>query len=317
MLPVLPAPPLALIANSQSTLAFTSFKEEDDPAASSLSLGKRYGRLRQETGRRMLLTWQSVSTSPPPAQVQPLAASTQQKFSWRPLWQLVYGTTSRAGLTVGAHMLAKHLAPTPPTTDPMTSDGIGPIAPRTMKDCSMDRSIVLFGLLVGGSLVFSTISAVAFAKDTAKVCRQRAKASLMLSLGGLLSMALGTGLGAYYHECQLPNVAWASITPKLLGFYMLVVRLPHSFSCSEIVHGNTPVRARAELSTHLWPLAASLMVLWSECFLDTRVPDWAGDIMFGVSLSLVVVAFALTRTDLSRLASRHHPSAPPPLATMA
>ena len=318
---MLATPPLALTTDTQSLYSLTPTAQDVRPARRPrpLSFPAMYGRICKETGRRMQLTWESVSTSPPPSLVQPLASSTSQKFSWRPLGQLVYGTTSRAGMTVGAHMLAKHLAQTPQVANLMAVGrmGVDRMAPPKMKDCVVDNQVILFGLLVGASFLFSAISAVAFAADTAKVCRQRAKASLMLSLAGLLSVALGTGLGAYYHEYKMDNLAWASITPKVVGFYMLVVRLPHSFSCSELVHGNTPVRARAELSTHLWPLAVGMMVLWSECSIDPRIPGWAGEILFGTSLSLLVVAFALTRTDLSRLASKHHTSAPPPLATMA
>ncbi len=247
--------------------------------------------------------WSMISTAPPMAQVERHALRSAQDKSWVPLQLLAYGTTARASLAVSGHLLARHLAqwpikPPPKIMSPGASAALAPKLP-IVGNLTINTFVITCAVVVV-SLVFSVLSAVRFAQDTAKVCPQRARASFVLSIIGLVLATAGTCLGEFFHSLQADELAWPSVVPKALGLYCLFVRLPYSFTASELVHGNTPLRCRNQVATHLGPLAAALFVLRDGVREFAQAPEWCGEILLGTSLSLIVFAFALHRTDLSR-----------------
>lgn len=274
--------------------------------------GSRVG-LTERSTKACKLAWTCVSTPPPAAAVAPAAVLSAERTSWRPLGCLTVGSLARIAVSVSATLLGQALVPSRlPMPTPLQRAGAS-LRPEVEVWRERDAPLppVVLAVLLGLGLLTSVGSAVHFARDTARLCPLRGRVSLVTSLSGCGLMLLGTLLAEGFRVRGDTHKFWLTALPKALGLYLMVVRLPHGFTCSEVVHGNTPSKHRAEYATHLWPLATSVVVFWGALKPTAGVPSWTAEVLLGAFLEFSVASFALTRTDLARLRAEVLPGGAP------
>lgn len=245
-------------------------------------------------------TWEYIATPPDVPALLPAARTSRVRTSWRPLTVLTYGTAARMGLCMTSRLLAHYAAievrksgKLPPPT-PYDIDGPRHAVPRDI------QTVTLCALFFATSLGVSLLSAHQFAADTRRICPTRARISIGFAIMGCMLTTLGTWLGEYYHaKAAVPNT-FATMVPTALGVALLMIRLPHSFVASELVHGNTPGKYRSHLGTMLFPLGSFGLSCGYFLRGESMVPGWSSDLLFSAATACLVLAVALPRTDLSR-----------------
>jgi hypothetical protein len=258
-----------------------------------------------DNASRVPTPWIGAATSPgvqvDPAAVDYFNATSAERHSWRAMQNLGLVAVGRSLLTLGlggvlegfSLMAINAQAPLRPVP------GAPPTAPGR-------RSVeiahpVIFGLGMAGAAVGLSMHVAGLARfysDTSKIKRRRAQIVLAAGTAGAVLVTVGGSYYLYGIVAKRDTILWEALPLRSVGNFLVYGAIPNSFSASEMVHGDIPLKNRVLLRDLFFALGGMFLMTWAQISTpDPPAPLWAREIAQCLGIICIAMGGALPRVD--------------------
>ena len=248
--------------------------------------------------------WIGAATSPgvqvDPAAVDYFNATTAERHSWRALQNLGLVAGGRSLLTLGLGGVLQGFSPAAIGANPMVP-GNRPHPMMPHHGAPEIAHPAIFGLGVAGAVIGLALHATGlgrFYNDTSKISRRRALAVLTAGTSGALLVTAGGAYYLYGIVVKREAILWEALPMRSVGNFLVYGAIPNSFSASEMVHGNIPLKNRIVLREFFFALGGMFLMTWAQISTpDPPAPLWAREIAQCFGIICIAMGGALPRVD--------------------
>lgn len=252
--------------------------------------------------------WAGAATSPgvtvSPAAVDYFNQVTADRHSWRALQNLGLVAVGRCLLTLG---LAGVLEAYVPGAITHTAGGKPTCMPPPRPGFAVDYHPAIFGLGIAGTVIgfcAHTWGIARFYNDTRAINERRANVVASIAMLGATLVTTGGTFYLYGILDQRDKVLWEALPLRAIGNFCVFGAIPNSFSASEIVWGDIPVRNRLILRDLFFALGGMMLMTWAQISTpDPPAPLWAREVTQCLGIICIAIGGALPRVDGQRAAA--------------